>query len=143
MSEEKDQMGDQPCPAQPNPAQPNPAQPNPTQPDPAQPNPAQPNPAQSYPAQAYPSPSDFSANLNEYNPSGYNAPSYPLLQDIDDIPEAPPPAYEDTPFSFKTSAVAVVNVPEEQSDFENTGDMFSFDNKSVRLGKLTFSCDLL
>ena len=130
MSEEKDQMEDQPYPAQT--------------------YPAQLNPALLYPAQGNPSSSDFSANQNASNPPAYDAPSYPppedtfgMPQDKYDTPETPPPGYVIDQTQLTITTVTVVNVREEQSNLQSPDNMFSLYGKPVRLGKLTFSCDLL
>ena len=66
--------------------------------------------------------SDFSAN-----PPAYNASAYPP-------PQAPPPAYGVGPSEFSSTTVAVVTIAEE-APAKDTDGMFSFDEKSVRLGK--------
>ena len=56
--------------------------------------------------------------------------------------QAPPAGYGVGPSSFTTNTVTVVNVPEEPNDIKGTDEMFSFNEKSVRMGKLAFTCDL-
>ena len=104
----------------------------------------QPYPTQPYPtlSQPYPSASDFSANPNAYNPPAYGAPSYPPPQGNVGVPEAPPPAYGVGPSAFGNPSVAVVNVPDDSS-FKDTDEMFSFNDKSVRLGMLALSFILM
>lgn len=90
-----------------------------------------PYPAQGYPGQQYPS-QPYPVSNQPYPPpysdpssqSGYGQP----------IPQAPPPAYGVEQSNMTSSTVAVVTVHEE-SNVKGTDNMFSFDDKSVRLGK--------
>ena len=103
-----------------------------------QPYPSQPYPGQPYPSQPYPTYSQPYPATGAYPSS--EPPAYSTAGGYG-VPEAPPPAYGVGPSAFAnqtvTSTTTVVTIPEDPN-IKTTDDMFSFNEKSVRLGKPSF-----